>query len=225
MNKLIKQALFLIFIFQIVLSRAQSNGFEVIRSMELMNQIFEQLEKYYVDDIETGNLSKTAIDAMLNKLDPYTVYYHESDIEDYQLMTTGQYGGIGALIRKMDEHVYIAEPYEGNPAAKAGLRAGDKILEIDGNSRISGMPCRGTIPTRCRACRTVRNRLAAARRPGESRTLSWPGTTRCLPVPLHEPFHRSSSRRCTSMSDVSRGRRIPTRLRWEAPVAGPAASC
>lgn len=115
---------------------AQSNGFEVIRGMELMSEIFEQLEKYYVDDIETGKLSKTAIDAMLNELDPYTVYYHESDIEDYQLMTTGQYGGIGALIRKMDNAVYIAEPYEGNPAEKAGLRAGDKIIEIDGNSMI-----------------------------------------------------------------------------------------
>ncbi len=115
---------------------AQSNGFEVIRSMELMSEIFEQLEKYYVDDIEAGKLSKTAIDAMLNELDPYTVYYHESDIEDYQLMTTGQYGGIGALIRKMDNAVYIAEPYEGNPAEKAGLRAGDKIIEIDGNSMI-----------------------------------------------------------------------------------------
>jgi carboxyl-terminal processing protease len=114
--------------------KSQSNGFEVIRSMELLSQIYEQLEKYYVDDIEAGKLSKTAIDAMLNELDPYTVYYHESDIEDYQLMTTGQYGGIGALIRKIDEHVYIAEPYEENPAQKAGLRAGDKIIEIDGRA-------------------------------------------------------------------------------------------
>lgn len=130
--------LFIIQLFVVLITTfnlsAQSNGFEVIRSMELMNQIFEQLDKYYVDDIETGKLSKTAIDAMLNELDPYTVYYHESDIEDYQLMTTGQYGGIGALIRKMDDAVYIAEPYEGNPAANAGLKAGDKIIEIDGNS-------------------------------------------------------------------------------------------
>jgi len=116
------------------ISNGQSNGFEVIRSIEILDQIFENLEKYYVDDIEAGNLSKTAIDAMLKELDPYTVYYHESNIEDYQLMTTGQYGGIGALIRKMDDYVYISEPYEGNPAQKSGLLAGDKILEIDGKS-------------------------------------------------------------------------------------------
>lgn len=111
---------------------SQSNGFEVVRSLELMDQIYEHLEKYYVDDLETGKMSKTAIDAMLKELDPYTVYYHESNIEDYQLMTTGQYGGIGALIRKHDDFVYISEPYEGNPAEKSGLKAGDKILEIDG---------------------------------------------------------------------------------------------
>jgi carboxyl-terminal processing protease len=98
-----------------------------------MDQIYEYLEKYYVDDLDAGNLSKSAIDAMLEELDPYTVYYHETDIEDYQLMTTGQYGGIGALIRKMNDYTYIAEPYENNPAHKSGLIAGDKILEIDGN--------------------------------------------------------------------------------------------
>jgi carboxyl-terminal processing protease len=79
-------------------------------------------------------LAKTGIDAMLKELDPYTVYYHESNIEDYRLMTTGQYGGIGALIRKIGEYTVIAEPYEGNPAHQAGLQAGDKILTIDGKS-------------------------------------------------------------------------------------------
>ena len=113
---------------------SQSNGFEVIRSLELLDQIYEHLEKYYVDDLETGKMSKIAIDAMLKELDPYTVYYHESNIEDYQLMTTGQYGGIGALIRKNDNFVYISEPYEGNPAEKSGLKAGDKIMEIDGKN-------------------------------------------------------------------------------------------
>ena len=113
---------------------AQSNGFEIIKGMELMDQIYEHLEKYFVDDIKAGNLSKTAIDAMLKELDPYTVYYHESNIEDYRLLTTGQYGGIGSLIRRNGDYVYIAEPYAGKPAQLSGLKAGDKILEIDGKS-------------------------------------------------------------------------------------------
>lgn len=117
-------------------SFSQSNGFEVVRSLEQLDQIYEHLEKYYVDDIQTGNLSKVAIDAMLKELDPYTVYYHESNIEDYQLMTTGQYGGIGSLIRKKGEFVYVAEPYEGNPAQIAGLIAGDKIISIEGKTMV-----------------------------------------------------------------------------------------
>lgn len=111
---------------------AQSNGFEHIKGMELMDLIYQHLEMYFVDEPQPGKMSKVAIDAMLNELDPYTVYYHESNMEDYRLMTTGQYGGIGALIRKMGDYTYIAEPYEGKPAQKAGVLAGDKILSIDG---------------------------------------------------------------------------------------------
>lgn len=112
--------------------QAQSNGFEVVKNLELIDQIYEHLDKYYVDEPKPGSMSVAGIHAMLEDLDPYTVFYPEADIEDYRLMTTGQYGGIGALIRKIDDFTYIAEPYEGNPAANAGLRAGDKILAIDG---------------------------------------------------------------------------------------------
>lgn len=119
--------------------KAQSNGFEEIKSMELMDLIFQQLETNYVDEIKPGEMSKTAIDAMLKQLDPYTVYYHESNMEDYRMMTTGQYGGIGALIRKMGEYTYIAEPYEGKPAQTSGAIAGDKILSIDGKD-MKGKP-------------------------------------------------------------------------------------
>lgn len=112
----------------------QSNGFETLKSLEIMDQIYENLDLYFVDEPQNGKLSKTAIDAMLKELDPYTVYYHESNIEDYRLLTTGQYGGIGALIRQMGDYTFISEPYEDCPAAKSGVKAGDKILTIDGKN-------------------------------------------------------------------------------------------
>lgn len=110
----------------------QSNGFEVLKNLEIMNQIYEHLDLYFVDELQNGKLSKTGIDAMLKELDPYTVYYHESNIEDYRLMTTGQYGGVGALVRRIGDDTFFAEPYEGNPAQKSGIKAGDKIVSIDG---------------------------------------------------------------------------------------------
>ena len=115
---------------------SQSTGFEVLKNLELMDQIFEHLELYYVDNPETGKVSKAAIDAMLKDLDPYTVYYHESNIEDYRLLTTGQYGGVGAQIIKMGEYVVVSEVYEGNPAQKSGLMPGDKVLSIEGKSMV-----------------------------------------------------------------------------------------
>jgi carboxyl-terminal processing protease len=115
-------------------TKAQSNSFETLKSLEIMDQIYEHLELYFVDETKNGQLAKTGIDAMLKELDPYTVYYHESNIEDYRLMTTGQYGGIGALIRQIGDFSYISEPYEGKPAQKAGLKAGDKILSVDGKT-------------------------------------------------------------------------------------------
>lgn len=123
-----------VLVFNVQSTLAQSNRFEVIKNLELIDAIYEHLDKYYVETPKPGSMSVAGINAMLEDLDPYTVFYPESDIEDYRLMTTGQYGGIGAIIRKMDDFVYIAEPYEDSPAAKAGLRAGDKILSIDGRS-------------------------------------------------------------------------------------------
>ena len=123
-----------ILFFGLQVAKAQSNGFEVLKNLEIMDQVYEHLDLYFVDEPQLGKLSKTSIDAMLKELDPYTVYYHESNIEDYRLMTTGQYGGIGALIRRMGDDTYIAEPYEGNPAEKSGLKAGDKIISIDGKA-------------------------------------------------------------------------------------------
>lgn len=112
----------------------QNNAFEISKNLEIYADIFKQLNNNYVDEIKAGEMSKAAIDAMLETLDPYTLYKSESEIEDFRFMTTGQYGGMGALIQQHGEYVVISEPYKDFPADKAGLKAGDKILEIDGHS-------------------------------------------------------------------------------------------
>lgn len=134
MNK-IKLSIFSIALTLVVqLAQAQSNRFEVIKNLELVDQIYEHLDKFYVEEPKVGSMSIAGIHAMLEDLDPYTVFYPETDIEDFRLMTTGQYGGIGAMIRKIGDYVFIAEPYEKSPAAKSGLKAGDKILSINGHT-------------------------------------------------------------------------------------------
>ncbi|UKN00357.1 S41 family peptidase [Paracrocinitomix mangrovi] len=105
--------------------------FEIYKNLELFELVYKTVDMEYVDVTNPGHLMKTAIDAMLAELDPYTNYIPESKIEDYKLMTTGQYGGIGALIQQQDDKVVITDPHEGYPAQKAGLYAGDEFIEID----------------------------------------------------------------------------------------------
>ena len=107
------------------------NYFEVSKNLDIFATMFRELNIYYVDETNPGDLMKKGIDEMLASLDPYTNYIPESEIEDYRYMTTGQYGGIGALIRQQGDYVVVSEPYEGFPAQKADLRAGDKILKIN----------------------------------------------------------------------------------------------
>lgn len=110
------------------------NFFEISKNLDIFTSLFKELNIYYVDETDSGDLMKTAIDAMLESLDPYTTYIPESEKEDFEFMTTGQYGGIGAVIMSRDNFVFIREPYEGFPADKSGLKAGDKIVEIEGKT-------------------------------------------------------------------------------------------
>lgn len=108
--------------------------FEISKNMEIFNSVYKELNIYYVDETKPGALMKTGIDAMLRSLDPYTVYYPESKIEDAMFMQTGQYGGIGSQVGTVDGKIMITEPHQGYAAAKAGLKAGDVILKVNGKS-------------------------------------------------------------------------------------------
>ncbi len=108
--------------------------FQIDKNLDIYYTLIRELNLFYVDDINSTDLVKTSIDDMLSSLDPYTNYIPESDIEDFRFMTTGEYAGIGAMISKHGDHVIIAEPYEGFPAQKAGLKAGDVLLEVSGKA-------------------------------------------------------------------------------------------
>lgn len=110
------------------------NYFEISKNLDIFTTLYKELNIFYVDETNAGDLMKKGIDEMLKSLDPYTTYIPESEMEDFKFQTTGQYGGIGAMITKVDDYVVISEPYENFPAQKAGLMAGDKILEINGVS-------------------------------------------------------------------------------------------
>ena len=105
--------------------------FEITRNLDIFSTLFKEVNAYYVDEVNPNKLIKTGIDAMLASLDPYTNYIPEDDIEDYRTMTTGQYGGIGAVIGNRNGKNVIMMPYEGFPAHKAGLKIGDEILKVN----------------------------------------------------------------------------------------------
>ena len=112
-------------------NRDQRN-FQIAKNLDIYYTLFRELNLFYVDEIDPGKLVKESIDDMLASLDPYTVYIPESEMEDFNFMTTGEYAGIGALISKHGDEIVVAEPYEGFPAQKAGLKAGDVFVEVDG---------------------------------------------------------------------------------------------
>lgn len=107
-----------------------NDDFELAKNLDIFHTLIRELRLYYVDEIPVSRVIETGIDHMLENLDPYTVYYPESEIEDYRFITTGQYGGIGALMRSRDNDIIIEEIYEDYPADKAGFKPGDIIKRV-----------------------------------------------------------------------------------------------
>jgi len=145
--------LFLLFSFSIS-AQEIDRTFLINKNLSIFSNVMRELDLFYVDTLDYTELTQIAIDNMLRTLDPYTVFMPEEDAETITMMTRGQYGGIGALITRIGENVFISEPYEGMPAHRYGLRAGDIILEVDGTStsglsvgEVSSM-LRGTPSTR-----------------------------------------------------------------------------
>ncbi len=127
-------ALITIFSFVFISASLPDSFFEVTKQLDIFTTLYKELNTYYVDTLNTERLFQVGISAMCESLDPYTDFIPEDDIQEYRQQTTGRYGGIGSLIGTRGDFVIITDPYEEFPAAKAGLRAGDKILEIDSKS-------------------------------------------------------------------------------------------
>ncbi|MBN2348251.1 MAG: S41 family peptidase [Bacteroidales bacterium] len=108
--------------------------FQIAKNLDIFVTLFRELNLYYVDNTDPQKLVESGIKGMLESLDPYTNFIAESDMDEFRFMTTGEYGGIGALIRKAGDYTIISEPYEGFPANKFGLHAGDTLITIDGIS-------------------------------------------------------------------------------------------
>lgn len=126
--------LFFLFMVGILAGNAQKRSFETSKNLDVFNSIYKELDLFFVDSLNAQKTIRVGIDAILNSLDPYTVYYASDETKSLKLMITGKYVGIGSMIRyyKKADRVVIDEPYEGQPAALAGVKAGDIILSIDG---------------------------------------------------------------------------------------------
>ena len=137
-NKILKSALgvslAVIFGLSIWGFKTDQKNFEISKNLDIFYTLVRELNLFYVDEVKPEKLIKKGIDEMLETLDPYTDFIPESEMDDFKFMTTGEYAGIGAMISKRRNQIVVAEPYEGFPAMKSGLRAGDIFLEVDGKN-------------------------------------------------------------------------------------------
>ncbi|MCF8345666.1 MAG: S41 family peptidase [Bacteroidales bacterium] len=134
MRRKITIAALLILILGAGFTTIRNKDLEIVKNLDIYCTLFRELDMFYVDETSPEKLVTTSINSMLASLDPYTTYIPEQEMDDFNFQTTGEYGGIGSLIRTQGDQIIIADPYEGFPAANSDLRAGDILLEVDGKS-------------------------------------------------------------------------------------------
>jgi len=122
----------------VALRKPAEKYFDIAKSLDIFATLFKEVNAYYVDEVEPQKLIRVGIDGMLESLDPYTDYIPEDEIESFRISTTGQYGGIGALIGVINKKTVVTHPYKDFPAFKSGIKVGDEIIEVDGKN-IKGM--------------------------------------------------------------------------------------
>jgi carboxyl-terminal processing protease len=116
------------------LASQETRDFRIAKNLDIFFSLFRELNTFYVDTIDPDKLIKAGIDDMLKTLDPYTVYFPESEADEFAIMTTGKYGGIGSLVRPSGDYVVISEVYQGFPADRVGIKPGDILKKVDGTS-------------------------------------------------------------------------------------------
>lgn len=134
MKKILTFAAAIIALSLIAGAASRSDKAEISRNLDIFNSLYKELQTFYVDTIDASKSITTAIDAMLDDIDPYTEYIPQDKQDAFKRMTTGEYAGIGSLIMQRDGNIYISEPLVGSPAFQSGLRSGDRIITIDGDS-------------------------------------------------------------------------------------------
>jgi carboxyl-terminal processing protease len=112
----------------------ETRDFRIAKNLDIFFTLFKELNTFYVDEIDPDKVIKAGIDNMLKTLDPYTVYFPEAEADEFAILTTGKYGGIGSMVRNSGDYVVISEVYKGFPADKAGIKAGDLLKKVDGIS-------------------------------------------------------------------------------------------
>jgi carboxyl-terminal processing protease len=142
MRRRIKWLVILIVFLTVVIAaqKPAEKYFDIAKSLDIFATLFKEVNAYYVDEVEPQKLIRHGIEGMLESLDPYTDYIPEDELESFQITTTGQYGGIGALIGIVNKKIVVTHPYKNFPAYRSGIRVGDEIISINGKSVQSKNP-------------------------------------------------------------------------------------